>query len=307
MLYIYPMKVIQLLINYAFIQFGAFSVQAQSYTPMLDNTNEWHFTTCYSNCLTDIYYTNGDTIVNGKTYKVLDGFHYISRTFLIREDIAAKKVYMIIAQPGDIKFEIPLYDFAVQIGDTIPMRNPISPFPSEPGDFICDSIVLKPLVDGNKYRYFYFHPLDSIQASSTIAVWVEGVGSLSLINSPGGKPDINDVGNLSCFFKNGNQFYENLDSISECVPTIIPNSIPQTKKTNIKVALNNQSKSISIHNPSIPYSLQVFNIQGREIQSLQMITSKEYQLKMNELDTGILIIKIIQENGKTEIFKLTNL
>ena len=30
---------------------------------MLDNINEWHFTTCFSGCLTDAYYTDGDTIV----------------------------------------------------------------------------------------------------------------------------------------------------------------------------------------------------------------------------------------------------
>ena len=47
----------------------------QAYIPLLDNQNEWHFTNCYEGCLTDIYYTNGDTIVNNKTHKILDGFH----------------------------------------------------------------------------------------------------------------------------------------------------------------------------------------------------------------------------------------
>ncbi len=64
--------------------------QAQNYKPLLDNFNEWHFTICDFGCLTDIYYTDGDTVVNNVSYRILDGFHYISRTFLIREDIPAK-------------------------------------------------------------------------------------------------------------------------------------------------------------------------------------------------------------------------
>ena len=87
---------------------------SQNYTPLLNTFNEWQFTTCYTGCLTDIYYTDGDTTVNGKTYKILDGFHYISRTFLIREDVPNKKVYLLLDNPGGHAFENLLY--SSQIG-----------------------------------------------------------------------------------------------------------------------------------------------------------------------------------------------
>ena len=71
--------------------FFGLNSQAQAYKPMLAQFKEWHLTNCFSGCGTDIYYTDADTVVNGLTYAILDGFHYISRTFLLREDVGEKK------------------------------------------------------------------------------------------------------------------------------------------------------------------------------------------------------------------------
>jgi len=69
-------------------------VNAQNYKPLLDDTNEWNFTNCYFGCLTDIYYTDGDTLVAGNNFKILDGYHYISRDFLIREELSNQRAYL---------------------------------------------------------------------------------------------------------------------------------------------------------------------------------------------------------------------
>lgn len=55
--------------------------QAQEYVPMLNGTNEWKVTNCFFGCITDTYFTDGDTLVDGLNYKILDGYHYISRSF----------------------------------------------------------------------------------------------------------------------------------------------------------------------------------------------------------------------------------
>ena len=230
---------------------------SQSYTPLLDTFNEWHFTTCYSGCLTDVYYTDGDTVVNGKTYKILDGFHYISRSFLIREDISNQKVYLLFDGPNILKSEILLYDFSIQAGDTFLMENPISPFPPNPGNFICDSIISRPLLDGNNYKHFYFHPIDTLQAYSQNAIWIEGIGSLSLINAPGGEPDVNDKGSLSCFFKDGIQFFQNLDSIEVCLPSFFPNSTELVDAGN-KIKLTRRLNSVQIEVDGASFQYQIF-------------------------------------------------
>lgn len=191
------MKNLILIASLFFFSISAFS---QSYKPLLDNINEWHVTTCYFGCLTDKYYTTGDTIVDGKSYKILDGYHFISRTFLIREDVPNKKVYLNIVGQG-FPDEFLLYDFSLNVGDTFNMQNPISPFPQDGGPFVLDSIIKRPLVDGNEYDHFYFSPTPDNTTSTENAVWVEGVGSQSLINAPGGHPNINAAGALSCFLK----------------------------------------------------------------------------------------------------------
>ena len=42
--------------------------------------------------------------------------------------------------PGFERREVLLYDFSLELGDTITLTNPISPFSTNPGDFSVDSI-----------------------------------------------------------------------------------------------------------------------------------------------------------------------
>ena len=61
---------------------------------MLNNHLEWQLTSCNSGCITDVYYIDGDTTFNNYNYKVLNGYHYISKTFWLREDEQERKIYM---------------------------------------------------------------------------------------------------------------------------------------------------------------------------------------------------------------------
>ena len=116
---------------------------------------------------------------------------------------------------NNIRKEVVLYDFDLQQGDSIDIKNPISPFLSNPGFYIVDSIVSQQLNDGLFYDFFYLSSLSPLINES--AVWIEGIGSLSLINAPGGTPNVNGSGKLSCYFNNGTLIYSQLDSISSCI------------------------------------------------------------------------------------------
>ena len=192
------------------------NIFAQSYKQMLDHDSEWHLTVCNNGCITDIYFTDGDTLYNNYNYKILNGYHYISKTFWLREDVISERVYLSFIQNSNRK-EVLLYDFNLQKGDSININNPISPFVSNPGLYLVDSTINKQLNDGLYYDHFYLSPLSSQINES--AVWIEGIGSLSLINAPGGTPDVNGSGKLSCYFNDGNLIYSQLDSISACVYT----------------------------------------------------------------------------------------
>ena len=187
---------------------------SQTYNEMLSNDIEWQLTSCYNGCKTDIYFIDGDTIYNGYNYSILNGYHFISKTFWLRENVQNQTIYMSFLQ-NNIRKEVLLYDFDLQKGDSINIFNPISPFITNPGYYVVDSLVWLQLQDGLYYEVFYLSSL-SLNINES-AIWIEGIGSLSLINAPGGTPNVNGAGKLSCYFNSGNLVYSQLDSIKNCV------------------------------------------------------------------------------------------
>lgn len=279
-------------------------VKSQDYKPLLDNINEWHFTTCYFGCLTDVYYTNGDTIVDGNSHKILDGYHYISRTFLLREDLVEKKVYMtLVNETGNDEYL--LYDFSLNEGDVMNLYNPISPFPEDGGVFKLDSIRLRELADTNMYRHFYLSPIPSNTISTDPAVWIEGLGSLSIINAPGGFPDINQAGELSCFFKDEELFYSNLDSIDACEPIHL-GLIRPFQDLN-KVELYSSDKILHLVNTDFVHRVGVYNIYGKLMAEFNNLNNeKSMQFDLSKFEKGIYIVMISNEKLEKKTFKIIN-
>jgi hypothetical protein len=271
----------------------------QAYVPLLDTQNEWHHTSCYGDCITDIYYTNGDTLVNNKMHKILDGYHYISRTFLLHENVEEKKVSLTRISPNRID-EYLLYDFGLEEGDTFEMKNPITPFPEEGGLFVLDSIRNVEIWSGTTRKHFYFSPHETNEISTQNAIWVEGVGSLSIINAPGGYPDINNVGILSCFFKTANLFYSNLtEEVTVCESTIL--SLSENNKQEVIVYYPQNNKSVCfIRNIENVKDIEVFDLNGRKLASFHNQYQNEIQLDLHRFSNGIYILKLV--NGKEEAY-----
>ncbi len=279
-------------------------IYSQEYVPLLDDYNEWQVTNCFFGCLTDVYYTDGDTLVDGFDYKILDGYHYISRTFLLREETPEKKIYLnFVEETGNTEYL--LYDFSLNVGDSIDMKNPISPFMEDAGYFDLDSIIPRPLVDGNDYRHFYFSPSESNTISFNNAIWVEGAGSLSIINAPSGDPDINGAGHLSCFFKNGNYFYSNLDSIDTCEPSIILNiNENHFPLSNIIVSTNNRMNSCHLTNIENVKLIDIYDINGRRVTSFKNNGNMELMFNTSSFEAGIFFIIVYSNQFKKKTFKI---
>lgn len=265
----------------------SFNLYSQAYVPMLNNLNEWHVTSCFSGCLTDVYYTDGDTIVDGQNYTILDGYHYISRTFLLREEVNNRKVFLNKVAPGHNE-EFLLYDFSLNEGETFNMQNPYSPFPEDGGAFILDSIIERPLADGNEYRHFYFSPAPGNTISTENAVWVEGAGSLSIINAPGGDPDINGVGHLSCFFKNTEIFYANLDSINDCIPIHL--GIERYRLDNVVISKGNNSGICVVSNTQNVKSISVFDLSGKKLETIMNDGQNTLKIDLSSYQKGMYIL-----------------
>ena len=89
--------------------------------------------------------------------------------------------------PGFERREVYYVTF-VKLGDTITLTNPISPFSTNPGDFSVDSIEFI-LLNNDYHKKITLSSINNTISESPI--WIEGIGSLSMINAPGGTPNIN--------------------------------------------------------------------------------------------------------------------
>lgn len=279
----------------------SFNGYSQEYKPLLDNFNEWRFTTCYFGCFTDFYYTNGDTLVDGLPYKVLDGYHFISRTFLLREDVPEQKVYFKWVDPSG-NSDYLLYDFSLNEGDSFEMYNPITPFPEQAGEFIVDSIRPRILEDGAEYRHYYFSPSPNNTISDNNCVWIEGVGSLSLINAPSGDPDINEVGHLSCFFKNGISFYTNLDSITSCTPFLSVNDILKPL-SEIVLIKKDQENHFEITSAQRAVNIAVYDLSGKNILRFSNSGVNTISLDFSLLASGLYLVLVESADGYLKTLK----
>ena len=274
-------------------------LHGQDYKPLLDNTNEWHVTNCYFGCLTDVYFTDGDTLVEGNNYKVLDGFHYISRSFLLREEVSNQRVYLRKLSGNGIGQEYLLYDFSLQEGDSFEMFNPITPFPENAGNFVVDSIRLRLLEDGLAYRHYYFSPAPTNNVSDNTCVWVEGVGSLSIINAPSGYPDINGAGQLSCFFKEGDLFYTNLDSIAGCSPIL--GNRPPLLALKPQLVVDSEQQLIQLHSGVAFDAIAVYSLTGQIIAEQRISRTTDYVGSLN-LAKGMYFLSVANTaNGQKSI------
>lgn len=281
------------------------SFRAQGYIPMLNSYSEWHVTNCYFGCSTDKYYTIGDTVINLLHYTFLDKYHY-NRNFLIREDTTDRKVYMrMLADTGAPK-EYLLYDFLAGVNDTVSIQNPGSPYPKYAGSFVVDSIVLKPLVN-KSHRFFYLHSLDTTISITKNTIWVEGIGSLCLINTPGAPPQINEVGQLSCFFHNGSNEYTQLDSIADCTPVYPLNvkDITGQSSYTVKQDLSLQTVFIKALNENAPFNIYIYNTYGG-LEFYKKETINEARISIGQLNKGLLLLKIEPDNRRPVIYKLLN-
>ena len=274
----------------------------QEYKPLLDTYNQWSVRYCFSGCSTDIYYTNGDTIVDAMNYKVLDGYHYISRGFLLREDVTEKKVYLKTILPSGIR-EYLLYDFSLEVGDSINIKNPASPFIEDAGYYKVDAITLLPLVDSNLYRHFYLSPAASNTISENDAIWVEGVGSLSLINAPGGDPDVNSVGRVACMFKDGVSFYADLDIIEDCEDIILDKPLFQPTINNSKIINALVVNEFSVINIEPFFALAIYNLNGQLLQQINLNNQNTVTLNLSSYKPAMYLIVLKSQDATHQVLK----
>ncbi len=173
---------------------------------MLGNFTEWYVGRTFTGVSSYDFYTAwGDTLIDGKHYQFLNFYHF-NNNFVIREEVDSGKVYMRIPPEPSQNFDHLIYDFSLEVGDSINVLNPAAPAPPSPGYYYVDSVKYQNLYADTR-KVLYLSQRDERGDGYNFTLWIEGIGSGSLINTPGSAPDTTGIGFLKCYYKDQQAYY----------------------------------------------------------------------------------------------------
>ncbi|MFK8044639.1 MAG: T9SS type A sorting domain-containing protein, partial [Crocinitomicaceae bacterium] len=179
--------------------------------------------------------------------------------------------------------------------------------PDSAGYFIVDSIIPTVQIDGDTYNHFYLTALDSAKSVTGRAEWIEGIGSLNLINTPGAYGDVNNWGALSCFFNNQTLHYSKLDSIAGCIQ-VYPNlSIDEGLTATESVNIFPNPASTVLHFDTFGQEIDgisVFDMFGRKLLIVSIEDISENKIDISSLPQGSFLVQFLSVDGSKTARKL---
>jgi len=266
------------------------SLNGQNYNPMLGDSNSWYYLSCFEGCYTELYCTHGDTTIGGLNYKVFGMCNNPSGTFL-REDTSERKVYQRFNQ----NVELLMYDFNLQVGDSIMLQDYFSYFDGtnfhdsiiDKGLYHLDSIKLVNISIGIR-KSFIFH-----SSLYSPLIWIEGVGTLGypLQSFSIQMPQWNEI---NCFYKNDTLIYQSLLSQSYSACSIYLN-INEIAINSIELYPNPTTNEIIISNTELFKNYKLYDLFGK-ILFANDICDKNLIIDLKTLPSGIYLLKLTGNN-----------
>lgn len=278
-------KIIFLLVQIAFIA----SVYSQGFLKQgltWNNTNGGSFTQ-YTNFT---YRVNDDTAINSLNYKIIkenypDRDSNWNTSFYAREE--NNKWYFRF--PNNINEEKLLYDFNVNVGDTVSMYNFISKeylYYAEVQSI--DSIQLS---NGEKRKRIHFY-LDH-------EVWVEGIGSIiTHLDKPCFYIYMVDIAFINlCAKQNDTILYSAYPDLN-CYDTgaFTASLISIEKDNNVNIYPNPAKNDINLSSSFMIKDIEIYDIMGKRVYQTDV---KDYSkiINVSTFNKGLYIAKINTEQG----------
>ena len=203
------MKNIRFIAVIALMMMGGMTMKAQDYHPIVEEGKQWNVLFSYpwnppepQHKYTDIYKIEGDTLLDGVSYKVM----YTTRN----EDLMGWSVCGVIRETEDKQvlyrrdgssYDEILYDFSMEVGDTIIMSG--SGFYPD-WMFVIETNEI--LVNGEPRQQIV---LEYPFGNGEQEVWIEGIGSLYGIVDSGSLFLTGGSTNLLCYYEDGDLIWQN--------------------------------------------------------------------------------------------------
>lgn len=262
-------------------------IYSQNYFPIVQENNEWNVLQVIypgtGNPWDTIYWTQtykftGDTIISEQTYK---------KVYLSEEEIPTNWEYEGGIREEDEKVwyfskysngEILIYDFTIEVGDTISYL---------PQPFVVDSINYHE-IHGEDRKHFYLSYLEIPYTE----FWIEGIGSNYGILSSGGGMGLGGWTWFLCMSENEELIYMN-PNYNSC--HLISTEIEEISKSAIQVYPNPAQNKIKITNPENVKieSISIIDLKGN---TLKKFKKNKTELDLSGISTGMYLIKLTYGN-----------
>ncbi len=256
---------------------------SQPYIPVLDNNPAW-ITTQYffGGSQTFTISQNGEQTVGANTYKkfVRSGS---GEEYLLREDIAAKKVYKLINNV-DVLF----FDFNLTASSNITLG----------GQNYSVISVSNININGGQRRQWY---LNNNSPFGSDEVWIEGIGNNEHPLKAAYEMMIEDVYRLQCSSQNGEFFYNaglaNGGTATDCLALGVDEHDYSASK--ITFAPNPFQSELMISSKVIfkDTTLKMYNAIGELVTEMNHLNGNKISLNRNNLSSGLYLIDLF-EAGK---------
>ena len=289
------MKHLSFIAVIALMMMGGMTMKAQDYHPIVEDGKQWNVLFSYpwsppepQHKYTDIYKIEGDTLVDGMSYKVM----YTTRN----EDLTGWNCWGFIRETEDGQVfsrrpstsdEQLLYDFSMEVGDTICM--------CDHGFYECCMVVIEKgeiLVNGEPRQQIV---LEYPFGSGAEEVWIEGIGSLYGIIDSGSLFLMGGSTDLLCYYEDGDLIWQNTTlGYNECYivnPSqqgdlvITPNvltfeSFPESQTIHL---INQTDHPVTISDIDIQPDNNMLIVYATFPQTLQPNQSTEIEVELNAI------------------------
>ena len=277
-----------------------FPATSQYNTQLIDSTKHWSIANQPCPGCGGVLYSyyiklQGDTMINSTSYtKILRSYDEFMEDWelygFIREEDNKYFLRNLASEEGLV------YDFTVNLGDTLAINNPFGFMPLEATITNIDSVYIEP---ANEYRKRI--TLFEYENFGYEEDWIEGIGSLAGITESGWDMTVLTGGDdytLLCYYEDDELWYKD-DFYSLCFYPLV--GIPSNflKENNTRI-FPNPVRGISHLILDYPdhYNLiiRIFNSTGNIIEKYQITTPNKIEINSINYPKGIFFYQVLINN-----------
>jgi hypothetical protein len=127
------------------------------------------------------------------------------------------------------------------------------------------------------------------------------MGSLSIINAPSGIANIDEVGIVTCFFKDGDLFYHDANGWGDNCAATLEMQIHDNKKLAVYFP---ESRKIVLDHAQNINEIAWHDVSGKLILNQKISSQTTHVLDLNYFTAGFYILKCMSNLGEQQNFKV---